>query len=105
MTASNANCRLFRATPPAASVRWPTMAVKNFAGRGGGGTSPRRRHCRRAEESAMSKERPTDDPRNESDWKNTKQTDRPWEGLPEKDQRPNKTGKPDLERWKDSGTH
>ncbi|HYW62417.1 MAG TPA: hypothetical protein VE865_04370 [Bradyrhizobium sp.] len=53
----------------------------------------------------MSKERPTDDPRNESDWKNTKQTEQPWKGLPEKDQRPNKTGKPDLERWKDSGTH
>jgi hypothetical protein len=54
---------------------------------------------------AMGKERPTDDPRNESDWANTKQTDQPWKGLPEKDQRPNKAGKPDLERWKDSGTH
>ena len=53
----------------------------------------------------MSKERPTDDPRNESDWDNTRQTDQPWKGLPEKQQRPNKAGKPDLERWKDSGTH
>jgi hypothetical protein len=54
---------------------------------------------------AMSKEKPTDDPRNESDWDNARQTGQPWKGLPEKEQRPNKAGKPDLERWKDSGTH
>jgi hypothetical protein len=81
------------------------MEGKNFTGQGFRGTPPRRRHCRFAKETAMSKERPTDDPRNESDWENTKQTDQPWKGLPEKDQRPHKTGKPDLERWKDSGTH
>jgi hypothetical protein len=29
----------------------------------------------------MSKEKPSDDPRQQSDWKNTKQTDQPWKAL------------------------
>jgi hypothetical protein len=32
----------------------------------------------------MSKERPNDDPRQRTDWKNTKQTDEPWKGPVEK---------------------
>jgi hypothetical protein len=28
----------------------------------------------------MSKEKPNDDPRRQTDWKNTKQTDEPWKG-------------------------
>src|SRR3954454_22883284 len=104
MTASNTNCPQFRASHAGASVRWPTVGPKILRKKS---FAERRRAPRIAfpKETAMSKEKPTDDPRNESDWANTRQTDQPWKGLPEKDQRPNKTGKPDLERWKDSGTH
>ena len=52
----------------------------------------------------MSKEKPTDDPRNETDWKNTKQTDKPWEFPVEKEQKPG-DAKPDLEKWQESNTH
>jgi hypothetical protein len=34
----------------------------------------------------MSKERANDDPRQQTDWKNTKQTDQPWKGPTEKEQ-------------------
>jgi len=34
----------------------------------------------------MSKEKPTDDPRQQTDWKSTKQTDQPWKGPVEKEQ-------------------
>jgi hypothetical protein len=34
----------------------------------------------------MSKEMPKDDPRQATDWKNTKQTDEPWKGPSEKEQ-------------------
>jgi hypothetical protein len=52
----------------------------------------------------MSKEKPTDDPRQRTDWKSTKQTDKPWEGQTEKEQ---KTAgpPPDLEKWHDTNTH
>jgi hypothetical protein len=33
----------------------------------------------------MSKEAPNDDPREATDWKNTKQTDEPWKGPVEKE--------------------
>ena len=52
----------------------------------------------------MSKETPVDDPRQRTDKKTHKQTDEPWKGNPEKEQR-NDDGKIDLEKWKDSGTH
>jgi hypothetical protein len=52
----------------------------------------------------VSKERPTDDPRQSTDWKNTKQTDKPWKGPVEKEQKPG-GGKPDLEKWHDTNTH
>lgn len=35
----------------------------------------------------MSKEMPTDDPRQKTDWGSLKQTDKPWKGPPEKEQK------------------
>jgi len=35
----------------------------------------------------MSKEKPTDDPRQQTDWGSHKQTDKPWKGNLEKEQR------------------
>jgi hypothetical protein len=52
----------------------------------------------------MSKERPTDDPRRESDWGSHAQTKKPWKGNPEKEQVPDDR-KLDLEKWQKSGTH
>jgi hypothetical protein len=52
----------------------------------------------------MSKEKPGDDPRQRTDEKNTKQTDKPWNGLVEKEQGSG-TAKPDLEKWHDTNTH
>jgi hypothetical protein len=51
----------------------------------------------------MSKEKPNDDPRQATDWKNTKQTDKPWKGPTEKEQKSG--GKPDLEKWQETNTH
>jgi hypothetical protein len=52
----------------------------------------------------MTKETPKDDPRQSTDWKTTKQTDEPWKGSPEKEQKPGDT-KPDLEKWQETKTH
>lgn len=52
----------------------------------------------------MSKEKPNDDPRQNTDWKSTKQTDEPWNGPIEKDQKPGDS-KPNLEKWHDTNTH
>jgi hypothetical protein len=52
----------------------------------------------------MSKEKPTDDPRQQTDWGSHKQTDKPWRGNPEKEQRPG-SSKPDLEKWHETNTH
>jgi hypothetical protein len=52
----------------------------------------------------MSKEKPTDDPRRQTDWKPTKQTDQPWKGPVEKEQQGG-AKKQDLERWKETNTH
>jgi hypothetical protein len=52
----------------------------------------------------MSKEKPNDDPRQRTDWPNTKQTDQPWKGQVEKEQK-NKDGDIDLEKWHDTNTH
>jgi hypothetical protein len=49
------------------------------------------------------REDPNDDPREKSDWPNTKQTDQPWKGLPERDQR--NESDIDLEKWQRSKTH
>jgi hypothetical protein len=52
----------------------------------------------------MSKEKPNDDPRQKTDWKNTKQTDQPWKGQVEKEQK-NSDGDIDLEQWQETNTH
>jgi hypothetical protein len=39
-----------------------------------------------------------------SDWPSSKQTDKPWKGIPEKEQAP-PDANPDLEKWNDSNTH
>jgi hypothetical protein len=50
------------------------------------------------------REAPNVDPRQQSDWKTTKQTDQPWQGNPEKDQlAPDR--EIDLEKWQKSNTH
>jgi hypothetical protein len=56
------------------------------------------------EQRAMSKETPADDPRQQTDWKSTKQTDKPWKGNPEKEQQRGGPA-PDLEEWERSNTH
>jgi len=50
------------------------------------------------------RETPLDDPRQKTDWPNTKQTDEPWKGNPEKEQR-NDDGDIDLEKWHRTNTH
>jgi hypothetical protein len=52
----------------------------------------------------MSKEKPNDDPRQKTDWKNTKQTDRPWKSRVEKEQK-NEEPQIDLEKWNETRTH
>ena len=52
----------------------------------------------------MSREKPNDDPRQRSEWRSSKQTDQPWKGPVEKEQKPG-LEKPDLERWRESDTH
>jgi hypothetical protein len=52
----------------------------------------------------MSNETPKDDPRERTDKKTFKQTDKPWNGNPEKEQRSH-VQKDDLERWHESSTH
>ena len=54
----------------------------------------------------MSKETPQDDPRQESDWKPSKGTDKPWKDPNQASQNPGEEpAKPDLEKWNDSKTH
>jgi hypothetical protein len=55
-------------------------------------------------EKIMSKETPKTDPRQRTDAGSNKQTDKPWKGNPEKEQR-NSDTKPDLEEWHESNTH
>jgi len=50
------------------------------------------------------RENALDDPRRKTDWPNTKQTDEPWKGFPEKEQRNDDT-KIDLEKWHRTSTH
>jgi hypothetical protein len=52
----------------------------------------------------MSKEPPKPDHRQRTDRGSHKQTDKPWKGNPEKEER-NEGVKPDLERWQESDTH
>ena len=53
----------------------------------------------------MSKERPSDDPRHQTDWGSHTQTDKPWTGNPEKEQKSSDETKPDLEQWHEKKTH
>jgi hypothetical protein len=53
----------------------------------------------------MSKKTPLDDPRQQTDWGSHKQTDKPWKGNPEKEQRSEEEAKPDLEKWHETSTH
>jgi len=52
----------------------------------------------------MSKETPKDDPSQRTDEGSFSQTDKPWNGLPEKEQRSH-VKKDDLERWQKSDTN
>lgn len=52
----------------------------------------------------MSKANPNDDPRQRTDWGSSKQTDEPWKGSPEKEQKPS-AAEIDLEKWQDTKTH
>jgi hypothetical protein len=52
----------------------------------------------------MSKETPNADPGERSDSGSHKQTDKPWKGNPEKEQR-NGDDKLDLEKWQETNTH
>ena len=52
----------------------------------------------------MSREAPRDDPRQQTDRKSHKQSDEPWKGPPEKEQKPSEV-KPDLEKWQRTKTH
>ena len=59
---------------------------------------------KRPEEALMSEEKPNDDPRQRTDWKTTKQTEEPWKGPVEKEQRTSVTEE-DLERWHRTNTN
>jgi hypothetical protein len=50
----------------------------------------------------MSKEKPKDDSRQQTDKGSSKQTDKPWKGNPEKEQNSH-VDKDDLERWQRNG--
>jgi len=58
----------------------------------------------KSKESPISKETPKDDPRQKSDQGSHRQTDKPWKGNPEKEQR-NDDAKIDLEKWQETNTH
>ncbi|WP_342713586.1 hypothetical protein AAFG13_17750 [Bradyrhizobium sp. B124] len=55
------------------------------------------------EETVMNKKPVTEDSGRSSDWGSHAQTDNPWKGNPEKEQR-HKDEKPDLEKWHESNT-
>jgi len=52
----------------------------------------------------MSKKAPKDDPSQRTDKGSHSQTDKPWKGNPEKEQR-NDNADLDLEKWQKSSTH
>jgi hypothetical protein len=52
----------------------------------------------------MSKETPADDPRQKTDKGSLSQTEKPWKGNPEKEQRNDDAGI-DLEKWHRTNTH
>ncbi len=52
----------------------------------------------------MSKETPKDDPRKRTDGGSASQTEEPWKGNPEKEQRSG-TKKSDPDKWQETNTH
>jgi hypothetical protein len=50
-------------------------------------------------------ETPLNDPRQQTDWPNSKQTDEPWKGNPEKEQFDPQRPDIDLEKWQETNTH
>jgi len=54
---------------------------------------------------AMSREKPNDDPRQQTDTGSFKQNDKPWKQPAEKEQNPKGVRKSDLEKWQQSDTH
>jgi hypothetical protein len=52
----------------------------------------------------MSKESPQDDPRQRTDDGSHSQTEKPWKGNPEKEQRSG-TKKTDPDKWQETNTH
>jgi hypothetical protein len=52
----------------------------------------------------MSRKPTEQDQRDRTDWGSHAQTDKPWKGNPEKEQRSDDE-KPDLERWHETNTH
>ncbi|WP_198026453.1 hypothetical protein [Bradyrhizobium sp. ARR65] len=52
----------------------------------------------------MSREKPTDDPREKTDKRSFKQTDEPWKKPVEKEQSTS-VRKSDLEKWQETDTH
>ena len=52
----------------------------------------------------MSKEAPADDPHQKTDEGSLKQTDKPWKGPREKEQKPS-DHTPDLKKWQETPTH
>jgi hypothetical protein len=53
---------------------------------------------------SMSKETPKDDPRERTDQGSHRQTEEPWKGNPEKEQRSG-TKKSDPDKWQETNTH
>jgi len=53
----------------------------------------------------MSREKPNDDPRQQTDSDSFKQTDKPWKQPVEKEQGRKGARKSDLEKWQESDTH
>ena len=51
------------------------------------------------------REAPDDDPRQQTDWPSTKQTDKAWKGNPENEQISPNRPDIDLEEWQKSNTH
>lgn len=51
----------------------------------------------------MSKETPADDPRKQTDKGSIRQTEKPWKGNPEREQR--NDAAIDLEKWQRTNTH
>jgi hypothetical protein len=65
---------------------------------------PEKARWARSHKTKIPAKTPLDDPRKKTDWPNTKQTDEPWKGQVEKEQRNDDT-KIDLEKWHRTNTH